>query len=249
MTNPGVNQDFELPHTDRSLQEARDAFKSCKNPQFYDQWAVTYNTDHNLMDYMAPVHTGEVLMKHHRLSPDQTRVLDVACGSGLVAKLLSSQGFRLFVGVDGSAAMLEEARRTALYQDVRLALLGTEPLPVDLDQFDVVTIVGALYPGFVPVKVVPELCKAAKPGGLVVMTRGNYQRPEHFSYTQELHLEMDRMEQEGLWRRLEVRRVEHYLSDPHQPRGIVQGSVYIYQKNYKQTQDWTELGLNQNLYI
>ncbi|XP_033836572.1 methyltransferase-like protein 27 [Periophthalmus magnuspinnatus] len=219
-----------MPHGSRSLQDARDAFKACKNPQHYNQWAETYNTDHDMMDYMAPAHTAQTLMKHVRHSPDQSLVLDVACGSGLVAKMLSSLGFRHFVGVDGSAAMLEEARKTTLYQNVLLVLLGTQALPVDAEQFDVVTIVGALYPGFVPVKVVRELCHAAKPGGLVVLTRGNYQRPDHFSYTQDLHSELRSMEQEGLWKCLELRQVEHYLSDPHQPQGVIQGSVYIYQK-------------------
>uniref|UniRef100_A0A3B3ZH36 Methyltransferase domain-containing protein n=1 Tax=Periophthalmus magnuspinnatus TaxID=409849 RepID=A0A3B3ZH36_9GOBI len=195
-----LNQDFKMPHGSRSLQDARDAFKACKNPQHYNQWAETYNTqDHDMMDYMAPAHTAQTLMKHVRHSPDQSLVLDVACGSGLVAKMLSSLGFRHFVGVDGSAAMLEEARKTALYQNVLLALLGTQALPVDA-------------------------------GGLVVLTRGNYQRPDHFSYTQDLHSELRSMEQEGLWKCLELRQVEHYLSDPHQPQGVIQGSVYIYQK-------------------
>lgn len=38
-------------------------------------------------------------------------------------------GFRLFVGVDGSKGMLEQAANTCLYQDLRLALLGRQPLP------------------------------------------------------------------------------------------------------------------------
>ncbi|XP_037639608.1 uncharacterized protein LOC119496401 isoform X4 [Sebastes umbrosus] len=38
-------------------------------------------------------------------------------------------GFRHFVGVDSSKLMLEQAAKTGLYQDLKLALLGTEPLP------------------------------------------------------------------------------------------------------------------------
>lgn len=38
-------------------------------------------------------------------------------------------GFRRFVGVDGSKGMLQRAAETGLYQDLRLALLGTERLP------------------------------------------------------------------------------------------------------------------------
>ncbi|CAL1612105.1 unnamed protein product [Knipowitschia caucasica] len=153
-----------MSHGARTVQDAREAFRSCLSPQFYDQWAETYETDHDQMQYMAPTHTAEAVKRHLQPIPEQQRVLDVACGSGLVAKMLSSLGFRCFVGVDSSAAMLEEAQKTKLYQSLHLALLGTQDLPVGSEQFDVVTIVGALYPGFVPVKVVRELCAAATPG-------------------------------------------------------------------------------------
>lgn len=102
-------------------------------------------------------------------------------------------GFRHFVGVDGSEGMLRKAEKTGLYQDLKLVLLGPQPLPVQTgvththlphihkyspvllvltegisllvpDVFDVVTIVGALDAGFVPVSAVRELCRAAKPG-------------------------------------------------------------------------------------
>uniref|UniRef100_A0AAV2MFB1 Uncharacterized protein n=1 Tax=Knipowitschia caucasica TaxID=637954 RepID=A0AAV2MFB1_KNICA len=71
-------------------------------------------------------------------------------------------------------------------------------------------------------------------GGLVVMTRGNYQRPTHLSYSQDLQWELNSMEQEGLWKCLEVRPLDHYLSDPHEPRSIIQGSVCVYQKCHKE---------------
>lgn len=39
-------------------------------------------------------------------------------------------GFRHFVGVDGSEGMLQIAEKTGLYQDLKLVLLGPQPLPV-----------------------------------------------------------------------------------------------------------------------
>lgn len=42
---------------------------------------------------------------------------------------LHRRGFRCLHGVDGSAGMLEQARSTGLYQELRLCVLGTEPLP------------------------------------------------------------------------------------------------------------------------
>lgn len=42
---------------------------------------------------------------------------------------LHRRGFRCLHGVDGSAGMLERARSTGLYQELRLCVLGREPLP------------------------------------------------------------------------------------------------------------------------
>lgn len=212
----------------RSLQEARDAYKSIKNPQYYNGWAETYNTDCKLMEYQGHVVSAKLLRKHFKLSPDKATVLDVACGTGLVAKELFSLGFRQFVGVDGSQAMLDKASPLGLYQDLHLALLGTQPLPVNPGKFDVVMMVGVLHKKYLPVEVVRELCQAAKPGGLVVMTKANYQTND--SYTEDLLRELGRMEEEGLWKQLEVQVVNKYMMDPSHTEGWVSGTSYIYQK-------------------
>lgn len=130
---PNLHQLLKMSdvQTQRTLQDARNAFKCSKNPHSYDQWADTYITDHTMMGYKGPYVTAEVLMKHFTLSPEKVRVLDLACGTGWVAQQLFSLGFRDFVGVDGSQPMLDKACLTGLYQDLHLTLLGTEPLPVD----------------------------------------------------------------------------------------------------------------------
>uniref|UniRef100_A0A8C9XY62 Methyltransferase type 11 domain-containing protein n=1 Tax=Sander lucioperca TaxID=283035 RepID=A0A8C9XY62_SANLU len=120
----------------RTVNDVKTFLKSSRDadPQqkmkFYDQWAETYEQVSHLSRVSENV--------------------------GEMAEL----GFRKFVGVDGSKGMLEQAAKTGLYQDLRLALLGTEPLPAQTDAFDVVMIVGALRDRFVPVSVVRELCYA-----------------------------------------------------------------------------------------
>lgn len=43
---------------------------------------------------------------------------------------MKTHGFGHFVGIDGSKDMLELARESGLYQDLKQCLLGEEPLPV-----------------------------------------------------------------------------------------------------------------------
>lgn len=43
---------------------------------------------------------------------------------------MKTHGFGHFVGIDGSKAVLEMARESGLYQDLKECLMGEEPLPV-----------------------------------------------------------------------------------------------------------------------
>ncbi|XP_077950388.1 methyltransferase-like protein 27 [Gasterosteus aculeatus] len=150
------------------------------------------------MCYRAPHLAVDFLSSSFSGSRGAARVLDVACGSGLVAMLMLELGFKHFVGVDGSQGMLDQAAKTGIYEELRLALLGAEPLPAKIGAFDVVIMVGALDPGFAPVSVVRELCQAAKPGGLVCMSRGDHSGPAGREYKKDLEAELQLMEEEDL---------------------------------------------------
>lgn len=59
---------------------------------------------------------------------------------GLTTKCVSvvqmkRHGFGHFVGIDGSETMLELARQSGLYQDLKQSMLGEEPLPVQWGNF------------------------------------------------------------------------------------------------------------------
>ncbi|XP_076593929.1 methyltransferase-like protein 27 [Chaetodon auriga] len=230
----------------RTVHAAKVAFQSCKSPdandrvQFYDSWAQNYEKDHALMSYRAPDLAVSALSDHFSGSPEAALVLDVACGTGWVAKKMVELGFRRFVGVDGSRGMLDLAAQTGLYQDLRLALLGTQPLPAQTDGFDVVIIVGALDAGFAPVSVVRELCHAAKPGGFVCMARGEHRGAPARQYKEDLERELDLMEEEGLWRPVGIKQSGRYMVDPHLNPGreedteeerFIGGTVYLYKKS------------------
>uniref|UniRef100_A0A3Q3GM25 Methyltransferase-like protein 27 n=1 Tax=Labrus bergylta TaxID=56723 RepID=A0A3Q3GM25_9LABR len=111
---------------------------------------------------------------------------------------MSELGFRNFVGVDGSKGMLDLAAQSGLYQDLRLALLGTDPLPAQTGAFDLVVIIGALRAGFVPVSVIRELWQAAKPGGYVCMSRVDPKSESGEKYKLSMKRELQQMEEEGL---------------------------------------------------
>ncbi|XP_070699933.1 methyltransferase-like protein 27 [Pempheris klunzingeri] len=196
---------------------------------FYNSWADNYDQDVALLDYRAPSLAANSISSHFSGDRETAVMLDVACGTGLVAKQMKRRGFGHFVGIDGSEAMLKLARESELYQDLKQSVLGEEPLPVQWGLFDVVVIVGALSVGQVPVAVVRELCKSTKPGGYVCMTtRSN---KDNLEYKAALECELKRMEEEGLWTCVDVTEVEDWERAVSEVEdGYISGAVYLYKK-------------------
>lgn len=197
---------------------------------FYNSWAENYDRDVAVLHFRAPYLSANSILSHFSGEREAAVVLDVACGTGLVAKQLKNHGFGHFVGIDGSEAMLKLARESGLYQELKQVLLGEEPLPVQWENaFDVAVISGALCAGHVPVCVVRDLCKFTKPGGYICMTtRSNL---ENLEYKAALDSELRQMEEEGLWTCVEVTQVKDWeRAVSEQEEGYISGVVYVYKK-------------------
>jgi ubiquinone/menaquinone biosynthesis C-methylase UbiE len=99
------------------------------------------------------------------------RVLDVACGPGLVVCAFA-QVAREATGVDMTPAMLEQARRHAAELGVSNAhwqLAEIPPLPWADDSFDVVVTRYAVHHMTDPLAMLREMVRVCAPGGRVVV--------------------------------------------------------------------------------
>ncbi|NWS47261.1 MET27 protein, partial [Probosciger aterrimus] len=201
--------------------------------RLYDGWAACYEQDVAALEYRAPHLAAASLAFAFPAPPAEARLLDVACGTGLVARELHRRGFRCLHGMDGSAGMLERARSTGLYRELRQCVLGREALPAPAEHYDAVTVVGALGEGQVPSAAVPELLRVTKPGGfLCLTTRSN---PSNLRYKAELEAALQELERQGAWQQVlaqEVERWEKATSEKESTRstGYISGVVYVYRK-------------------
>lgn len=102
-----------------------------------------------------------------RLPRDGGHVLDVATGTGLVAKALLDRGFRV-TGLDQSPEMLARAR--ARFGDrVELVEASAESLPFPDAAFDHLTFTYLLRYVDAPGATLAELARVVRPGGTVAM--------------------------------------------------------------------------------
>ncbi|XP_049598916.1 methyltransferase-like protein 27 [Syngnathus scovelli] len=220
----------------RTFEMARDVILSVHKGtsgedqiHFYNQWAKTYEQDVELIDYRAPSLAASKVSAHFSGERQAAEVLDVACGTGMVAKMMKWEGFERFVGVDSSEGMLQYARQSGLYQDLKTAMLGDQPIPVPSGAFDITILVGGLNSNHIPVKAIRELPRVTKEGGLICMTtRANL---DNLEYKAALEGEMKQMEKEGLWSRVDVTVVTQFergVTD--HEKAYIPGAVYLFQK-------------------
>lgn len=118
------------------------------------------------------------------------RVVDVGCGTGIVAEELVKRGCRV-TGVDISEPMLERAR--ARVPQASLLVARAEALPFSRADFDAATSAQAFH-WFDQPRALAELARVVRPGGLIAiwwkaMMRGDEVRSARDQVVRELGLE------------------------------------------------------------
>lgn len=136
------------------MLDGRDRF------HFEDIWLQKAGEDGQTRDY-RPGENARVDAAVRILQPGE-RLLDVGCGSGLLATL-ANPIFREIYGVDISSTAVEIARKHGV--NAKVHNLNDTPLPWANDFFDVVTALAVLQYVYDLDFVLAELVRVLKPGG------------------------------------------------------------------------------------
>ncbi|XP_054857939.1 methyltransferase-like protein 27 [Eublepharis macularius] len=222
-----------LVQAQRRISEVRNGTDTEQQLRLYDGWAAEYEQDVTILLYQAPKLAASCLASVFQGPRADALVLDVACGTGLVAQELQAKGFCRFHGLDGSRGMLDHACRKGLYQELKQCMLGQEALPASSGFYNAVLMVGALSEGHVPTSVIPELLRVTKPGGFVCMTTRDDQ--SNLKYKRRMQKLLDDLERRGLWEKIRVQEVEQWERATAEQEatggsGYISGVVYLYQK-------------------
>jgi demethylmenaquinone methyltransferase/2-methoxy-6-polyprenyl-1,4-benzoquinol methylase len=125
----------------------------------------TYDRTAALLSFGQDPRWRRFLVSRTEAGPGTT-VLDVATGTGAVARELLTQKGCTVVGLDQSPQMLEEARRR-LPPDVKLVEGRAEQLPFPDAAFDALTFTYLLRYVEDPGSVLRELARVVRPGGTI----------------------------------------------------------------------------------
>lgn len=136
--------------------------------KLYADWAETY--DHTMLDglaYRSPLQIAVLAASTEKRR--DVRVLDVGCGTGLLANSLRAHGFSRVDGLDYSAPMLSVAQREGRIGKAFLRDLN-ERLGMGTECYDILTSTGTFTNRHVGAKCLPELLALLVPGGHLICT-------------------------------------------------------------------------------
>lgn len=170
---------------------------------FYDDLADAYDDTIAEWQYQAPEDACDLLMPH---LGDGARILDVGCGTGLMADALLKRCACKLDGIDISAASLRLAEQRGGYDRLLHHDLQDLPLPVQDNAYDAAASVGVMTYIDDAEALLRDVCRSVRAGGVITFT----QRTDLWDDRNFPDM-IARLEDEGLWIRQQITPPRAYL--------------------------------------
>ncbi|XP_072043229.1 methyltransferase-like protein 27 [Amphiura filiformis] len=129
--------------------------------EFYDEYCESVGKEsgaHNMAKIIERVQPSK-----------NARILDVACGNGILGEQLKTLGYTDVDGLDFAQGMIDLCKSKGIFTNCICASIDPDKkTPIPDNTYDVVCMNGSMGVGLVTPKCLPELTRIAKPGGVVV---------------------------------------------------------------------------------
>lgn len=191
------------------------AYEAERKPtkSLYDEWAHNYENDLvNTLGYTAHIIVANALAA--LLQPRHLSIIDIGCGTGLVAQQLSQHGFTSIDGIDISQDMLAHAKTKSIYRRLLLGDMNTGTEIAD-ETYDAAICAGSFAPGHLGVDCFSEIIRFVRSGGAIIVfmndvhfVQGNYET------------RIRALEKQGIWEIIEISR-HNYMSAVERPGRLI----------------------------
>lgn len=136
----------------------------------YDDWADSYDAEVGGEGYATPARIAAALAD---ILPQDSRLLDFGCGTGLSGLALTDAGFTRVDGCDMSSGMLEKAKARGVYSTLRL-LDGSPPDAALFAGYDAIVACGVISAGAAPASTLPAAFDALAPGANLALSYNSH---------------------------------------------------------------------------
>lgn len=141
-------------------------------------WSNLYDQDReDMTNYSFHIRRERVVELLHPILKQGMQVLDVGCGTGVMAPFVLSREAH-YQGVDLSANMIAEARKQrfdtgTVAGSAAFTVADVEQMPLPDAHYDVLMALGLLEYFANPQRVVDEISRVVKPGGSIIISVPN----------------------------------------------------------------------------
>ena len=181
--------------------------------EVYEAWAPTYEAD-LVGGYGYTAHRIAAEGMAGACPERAAEILDVGCGTGLVAVELAARGFSTIDGLDASARMIAEARAKGVYRRLREGDVR-DPAAVAPGRYDAAIAVGVFGGGHVGPEDLECFARPVRTGGAIVLFANGIPWVED-DYPRCLR----RLEERGVWT-VEHTREANYMDRIERPGWLV----------------------------
>lgn len=180
----------------------------------YDTWAPKYDADALKTNYNAPKAMAELCAKYFTA---EARIIDLCAGTGLVGEVLHRVGYKHLDAHDGSAEMLEEAKKKNCYENFICEIF--EPnltSSISTGRYDGAVLCGAFSPGHLTTEHLADIIRTVKPGGKIIIgfreewVQGPLE--ESFNWPYDMPKKMSDLEKQKKWKLLHQEKRPNYVS-------------------------------------
>ncbi|KAJ8317688.1 hypothetical protein KUTeg_005592 [Tegillarca granosa] len=123
---------------------------------------------------------------------------------------LNKRGFKDIDALDPAEGMLEKAKKKNIYNKLLCEFMTEEKLPIDQGYYDCVVSSGGFGDGHIPIEALYEMIRIVKPGGIIVIAMREEYLENVESYKDKLEPLMKKMEENGLWKKIDRYVMEEY---------------------------------------
>lgn len=163
MTDDHMQETFK--RVEQTIQQLVASKSNEEAKQTYAEWQ-TYDDDLDAYGYVAPQIATELLTS--MIAATSAPIYDAGCGSGKVGKLLAAAGYNQLTGADLSESMLQRARKTGVYRELKIADFSTALAEQD-EHYEGLISVGVWNDGFGE-NLTREMLRITKPGAAIVFS-------------------------------------------------------------------------------
>lgn len=136
------------------------------------------------------------ILNHAEIGPGK-RVLDVACGTGVLIPYYLSRNTLSVTGIDISPEMIRIAEKNFPQENVRFVCRDVETYTAE-ERFDCVMVYNA-FPHFPdPDRLIAKLCTLGKPGGTVTVAHGMSREKINRHHSNAMHVSKELMSEKEL---------------------------------------------------